>query len=230
MTPPMGNRSRSVPLILGGAALLAVPGCHTSGGTGPPGPRPPYSASPAPPAPAGPDRGARIRLDQVGYLPDDSKRAYLMTAPTGRIRFKVENARGRTVLTGTPGRRTGSWNAAFPSVRVLDLTRLTDRGTYRVAVSGPGVRAHSPGSGSARPRRCSGRCCPGCCGSSRPSGTAPTSFRRCSAAGRPIWRTARPPCTGRRAIATVNWWAGSSRCPAPRPSMCPAAGRTRATS
>ncbi|MCQ0011054.1 glycoside hydrolase family 9 protein [Actinomadura madurae] len=85
-----------------------------------------------------------MRLDQVGYLPDDSKRAYLMTAPTGRIRFKVENARGRTVLTGTPGRRTGSWNAAFPSVRVLDLTRLTDRGTYRVAVSGPGVRAHSP--------------------------------------------------------------------------------------
>ncbi|XNL79636.1 glycoside hydrolase family 9 protein [Actinomadura madurae] len=146
MTPPMGNRSRSVPLILGGAALLAVPCCHTSGGAGPPGPRPPYSASPAPPGPAGPDRGARIRLDQVGYLPDESKRAYLMTAatPTGRIRFKVENARGQTVLTGTPGRRTGSWNAAFPSVRVLDLTRLTDRGTYRVAVSGPGVRAHSP--------------------------------------------------------------------------------------
>ncbi|GAA0566455.1 glycoside hydrolase family 9 protein [Actinomadura livida] len=127
------TRSRSVPLILGGTLLLAVPGCHTSGGAGPP-------ASP------GPDRGARVRLDQVGFRPDESKRAYLMTAAaqTGGIRFTVENAGGRTVLTGAPGRRTGSWNAAFPSVRVLDLTRLTDRGTYRVAVSGPGVRAHSP--------------------------------------------------------------------------------------
>ncbi|MEO3830191.1 glycoside hydrolase family 9 protein [Actinomadura sp. B10D3] len=145
MTPPMANRGRSVPLILGGAALLAVPSCHTSDGAGPPGPRPRYSAPPAPPAAPGPDRGARIRLDQVGYLPEESKRAYLMTAgPTGRIRFKVENAGGQTVLTGAPGRRTGSWNAAFPSVRVLDLTRLTDRGTYRVAVSGPDVRAHSP--------------------------------------------------------------------------------------
>lgn len=138
MTPSSGYGSRSVPLVLGGAVLLAVPGCHAAGGAGPP-----PSVAPAPP---GPDRGARIRLDQVGYLPDESKRAYLMTsaAQTARIRFRVEDARGRTALTGEPGRRTGSWNAAFPSVRVLDLTRLTERGTYRVAAGGPGVRAHSP--------------------------------------------------------------------------------------
>jgi hypothetical protein len=139
----MGGRSWSVPLVLVGAALLAVPGCHASGGPGPPDSRRSYSALPVPP---GPDRGARIRLDQVGYLTGESKRAYLMTAAasTGRLRFKVEDGRGQTVLTGAPGRRTGAWNAAFPSVRVLDLTRLTDRGTYRVAVSGRGVRAHSP--------------------------------------------------------------------------------------
>jgi hypothetical protein len=65
-------------------------------------------------------------------------------APTGRIRFEVENAKGEAVLAGAPGRRTGSWNAAFRSVYVLDLTGLRDRGTYRVAVSGPGLRAHSP--------------------------------------------------------------------------------------
>lgn len=127
MTRP---RSRSPVLLLGGAVLIAVPGCHAPGGA----------------APQEPDRGARVRLDQVGYLPDEPKHAYLMSASTstGRIRFKVEDATGRTVLTGTPGRPTGSWNAAFPSVRVLDLTRLTDRGSYRVAVSGPGLRARSP--------------------------------------------------------------------------------------
>ena len=129
---PAGTRSRFVRLVLSGAALLAAPGCTAS-------------QAPAPALP-GPDHAGRVRLDQVGYLPEEVKRAYLMTAaaPTGPIRFEVENTRGETVLTGAPGRRTGSWNAAFPSVHVLDLSALKDRGTYRVAVSGPGLRAHSP--------------------------------------------------------------------------------------
>ncbi|MFA1537979.1 glycoside hydrolase family 9 protein [Actinomadura monticuli] len=118
------------PLVLGAIALLAAIGCDASGAS----------------ARSGPDQGARVRLDQVGYLPDEAKRAYLMTAaaPAGRVRFEVENAQGETVLAGLSGRRTGSWNAAFPSVYVLDLTGLRGRGTYRVAVSGPGLRARSP--------------------------------------------------------------------------------------
>jgi len=118
------------PLVPGVLALLAATGCDASGASALPGP----------------DRGARVRLDQVGYLPDEAKRAYLMTAaaPAGRVRFEVENAKGETVLAGLSGRRTGSWNASFPSVYVLDLTGLQDRGAYRVAVGGPGLRARSP--------------------------------------------------------------------------------------
>ncbi|MFD2353076.1 cellulase N-terminal Ig-like domain-containing protein [Nonomuraea ferruginea] len=45
------------------------------------------------------DATGLIRVDQVGYLPGESKHAYLMTSgPAGR--FTVVDGRGRTVLTG----------------------------------------------------------------------------------------------------------------------------------
>ncbi|MFH9044589.1 cellulase N-terminal Ig-like domain-containing protein [Streptomyces sp. NPDC017966] len=86
-----------------------------------------------------------IRVDQVGYVPDEPKYAYLM-APSrslGAARYEVRDEQGRTVLTGWVGASTGNWNSGYPDVRVIDLGSLRREGTYRVHVTGP-VTATSP--------------------------------------------------------------------------------------
>ncbi|MEU8246693.1 glycoside hydrolase family 9 protein [Nonomuraea sp. NPDC048916] len=76
-----------------------------------------------------------VRVDQVGYRPDESKHAYLMTR--GRAgRFTVVDRRGRVVLTGRAGRDRGAWNSRYPHVHDLDLTRLRTPGRYRVKAGG----------------------------------------------------------------------------------------------
>src|SRR2546430_779187 len=85
-----------------------------------------------------------VRVDQVGFAPNESKQAYLMTsAPVAGAAFAVIDARGETVLRGRAGASLGSWNPAFPAVYPLDLSRLRREGTFRVRVSGP-VEATSP--------------------------------------------------------------------------------------
>lgn len=128
----MRERTRKISLVLAVAAGVTAAGCGVS------------VPMPAGPAFGPPDRGARVRVDQVGYMPEETKHAYLMTSrgPEG-IRFEVQNAKGKPVLTGAPGRRTGSWNSSYKSVYVLDLSKLTAKGTYRIEVTGPGVQAGS---------------------------------------------------------------------------------------
>jgi endoglucanase len=99
----------------------------------------------ATPAPATPAVGGLVRVDQVGFAPGESKLAYLMArAPVGHARFAVLDQAGHRVLSGPVGAASrGSWNAAYPAVYPMDLSRLTRPGTYRIKVTG-GAAAVSP--------------------------------------------------------------------------------------
>ena len=99
-----------------------------------------------------PTADAFVRVDQVGYAATAPKRAYLMTrTPAAGAAFTV--SRDGVVVAGPLpiGAPTGPWNKRFRHVYALDFDRLTDAGTYTIAVSGP-VKAVSPpfaiGSGS----------------------------------------------------------------------------------
>ncbi|GAB1818999.1 glycoside hydrolase family 9 protein [Herbidospora sp. RD11066] len=78
---------------------------------------------------------SHVRVDQVGYWPNESKHAYLMTAG-GKGRFTVVDHRGKTVFTGQAGADRGSWNGAYPHVYELDLTKLRTPGRYRIKAGG----------------------------------------------------------------------------------------------
>ncbi|WP_433567753.1 glycoside hydrolase family 9 protein [Nocardia sp. CA-151230] len=87
---------------------------------------------------------AEVRVDQVGYTPDESKHAYLMTdTATPAATFRVRDTAGNEALSGRVGNSAGQWNDTFGAVQVLDLSPLTTPGDYRVEVSGP-VTAVSP--------------------------------------------------------------------------------------
>ena len=88
---------------------------------------------------------AQIRVNQQGYLPQEAKQAMLMTPRAVRHgTFVVTDDAGHVVLHGrVPSSPTGSWNARFPDVYRLDLSRLHAPGRYRVLTAGP-VPATSP--------------------------------------------------------------------------------------
>jgi endoglucanase len=106
----------------------------------------------AAPSQAAPSQGALshaavhgvIRVDQAGYAAGESKQAYLMTtAPAPGARFTVLDAAGHRVLSGKVASSRGAWNAAYPAVYPIDLSRLHRPGVYRVRVQGiesPGFR------------------------------------------------------------------------------------------
>ena len=97
------------------------------------------------PSPAVAAVGGFVRVDQVGFAPGESKYAYLMaTARVGKAGFAVLDAAGRQVLTGqVDAASRGSWNATYPAVYSMDLSKLTRPGTYRIKVTG-GANAVSP--------------------------------------------------------------------------------------
>jgi endoglucanase len=79
-----------------------------------------------------------VRTDQDGYLPADTKIAYLMAtgALTGET-YKVINSAGATVTSGSVTTTSrGSWNSAYPDVYPIDFSTVTTAGTYHVTVSG----------------------------------------------------------------------------------------------
>ncbi|MFI6096444.1 glycoside hydrolase family 9 protein [Lentzea sp. NPDC051213] len=89
-------------------------------------------------------RAAVIRVDQTGYTASETKHAYVVSQRTSAgARFRVVNESGKTVLSGTAGGPTGSWNGKYRAVSVLDLSAVTTPGRYRVEVSGA-VTGKSP--------------------------------------------------------------------------------------
>jgi endoglucanase len=89
-------------------------------------------------------QSAFVRVNQVGYPADASKRAYLMAsaAETGAT-FAVQNASGQTVASGSVGPSLGSWSRRYPFVYTIDFGSVTTAGTYSITVDGP-IAASSP--------------------------------------------------------------------------------------
>jgi hypothetical protein len=87
-------------------------------------------------SPAGEVR-AQVRVDQVGFVTDEPKRAYLMSADApGDVRFRVLDEGGTQVLDGVPAGSSTGWNDRYQDVRVLDLSAVTKPGRYRIEVAG----------------------------------------------------------------------------------------------
>lgn len=89
-------------------------------------------------AATGPAAAVEVRVDQVGYAPDEAKRAFVM-GPVEAVRdagFTVRDADGTPVLSGSVGPRTGSWNGEYPAVHALDITALRKPGSYRISITG----------------------------------------------------------------------------------------------
>ena len=89
-------------------------------------------------------QSAFVRVNQVGYVSGQPKRAYLMSSgsETGAT-FTVKNSSGITVFTGPIGSNLGSWSRSFGNVYALDFNTVTAVGTYNISVSGP-ISATSP--------------------------------------------------------------------------------------
>ena len=82
--------------------------------------------------------GGLVRVDQVGYPDNSSKRAYLMSPIVERgARFAVKNGHGDTVYTAPVGADQGAWSDAYPHVYALDFNRVTTDGSYTIVVTGP---------------------------------------------------------------------------------------------
>ena len=126
------------------------------------------------PSSASPSIKGLVRVDQLGFTPDETKVAYLLAAaPAEGATFTVVDAAGAEVLRGTAGPNRGPWNDAWPSVQPLDLTALNTPGTYRIEMTGRGggvvTELHDrDGGGPVRaPRGGRGRVLPGAAGRRR---------------------------------------------------------------
>jgi endoglucanase len=118
------HRPHCVPLIL---LILLTTSCSA--------PRP----APRPALPA-----ARIRVDQVGWTPGETKVALLMApSDAAGVTATVVDGHDDPVLTITAGPSRGEWNTRYRAVNPLDLTALRTPGTYRVRIDDR-VSAESP--------------------------------------------------------------------------------------
>src|SRR5438094_9867330 len=87
---------------------------------------------------------AFVRVNQVGYPANGSKRAYLMASGVeSGATVAVKNSGGTTLLSGPIGATLGSWSNSYPDVYALDFSTVTAAGTYTITVSGP-IAASSP--------------------------------------------------------------------------------------
>lgn len=80
-----------------------------------------------------------IRLDQVGYMPGEAKRAFAMSeADLTGIPFRVVDVDGRAVFRGVvdSGSDRGRWSPAFPHVHQLDFAGLREHGVFTVVLDG----------------------------------------------------------------------------------------------
>jgi endoglucanase len=75
-----------------------------------------------------------VRVDQVGYLPDAPKDAFVMLpAKVSAVSFSVESA-GHVVYRGVSSDDAGSWNARYHAVYELNFSALRRPGWYQVRV------------------------------------------------------------------------------------------------
>lgn len=82
-----------------------------------------------------PETGPRVRVNQVGYLPQGPKRATLVTEKTEPIGWELQDAAGTPVASGatTPA---GVDPTAGVNVHTIDFSAVTARGTYTLVADG----------------------------------------------------------------------------------------------
>lgn len=88
-------------------------------------------------------QSAYVRINQLGYITTQPKRAYLMSsgAESGAT-FTVETTGGSSVFTASVGADKGAWGS-FSHVYVLDFDSVSTAGTYKIVVNGS-IAATSP--------------------------------------------------------------------------------------
>jgi endoglucanase len=84
---------------------------------------------------------AFVRVNQVGYATNASKRAYLLSAvDASGATFTVQ---GASTFTAPVGADLGKWSKTYTHVYALDFDSVTAPGSYSISVGGP-VTATSP--------------------------------------------------------------------------------------
>lgn len=78
-----------------------------------------------------------IRVDQVGYVADEKKTAFVLgsDAPMNAT-FTLRNAAGESVAAGELGASRGSWNSQYSSVHTIDFSSVTESGNYTLSLTG----------------------------------------------------------------------------------------------
>ncbi len=100
---------------------------------------------PASGAQAAPALHAQVRVDQIGYATDATKRAYLMT--TGAVpgaAFRVVDSHGVVAYASGIGADQGSWSSTYSHVYALDFDTVHRTGSYRIVVSDGSMQVRSP--------------------------------------------------------------------------------------
>jgi endoglucanase len=83
-----------------------------------------------------PDTGPRVRVNQVGYLPDGPKNATVVTAATEPLSWELRNAAGRAVASGRSVPR-GVDEASAQNVHTIDFSSFRWPGTgYTLTADG----------------------------------------------------------------------------------------------
>ena len=96
-------------------------------------------------ADAAPAIHAQVRVDQVGYAADASKRAYLMvTMAEHGATFRVVDAGGHVADVAAVGADQGSWGTTYSHVYALDFDAVHRTGSYHIVVSGGSMQVSSP--------------------------------------------------------------------------------------
>ena len=94
---------------------------------------------------AAPAVQAQVRVDQVGYADNASKRAYLMTsaAAAGAV-FRVVDSHGDIAYAAAVGADQGSWSSTYAHVYALDFDGVHRAGSFHVVVIDGSAQVRSP--------------------------------------------------------------------------------------
>jgi endoglucanase len=96
-------------------------------------------------ADAAPAVRAQVRVDQVGYAADASKRAYLMTSVARPgASFRVVDAARGVAYASVIGADQGSWSTTYAHVYALDFDAVHRTGSFHIVVSDGSVQVGSP--------------------------------------------------------------------------------------
>jgi endoglucanase len=93
---------------------------------------------------------AYIRVNQVGYVSDAPKQAFLLsTADHAGGAFGLLDASGAVVYQGSIDADRGAWSARFGHVNQIDFDAFTTPGTYRIRAAGAISPSFEIGTGAA---------------------------------------------------------------------------------